>query len=396
MADNKEPLRTDKKTGIPLLLSSSPHIVSPVNTSVLMGNMLAALAPSAVFGVVLFGVPALLTILVSVASAAAAEALFRLAARREVRVRDLSAAVTGLLLALILPPSMPLWMTALGAVFAVIVAKEFFGGLGGNVFNPALIGRAFLLMSFPAAMTKWHFSPGPFPLRLTDAMSSATLVDGVSGVTPLGIVKAGSGVSGLGRVLLQAHISPSDSWGSTMKALFIGWHPGSIGESPAWLILAAFAFLLIRRTIDWRAPAGMIAAAFVSSFVLGLDPLFSVLSGGLLFGAVFMATDYVTAPLTAAGKLIFGIGAGIISILIRKWGTYPEGVSYGILIMNGFTPFLNKLLPRKYGFVPKKKAAAPPQTAPAVPAAPPSGVSASAPGTAAAPAAPDAKERPHE
>jgi electron transport complex protein RnfD len=270
-------------------------------------------------------------------------------------------------------------MTALGAVFAVVVAKEFFGGLGGNVFNPALIGRAFLLMSFPAAMTKWHFPPGPFPLRLTDAMSSATLVDGISGVTPLGIVKAGGGVAGVGKVLVKAHLSAADSWWPTMKALFTGWHPGSIGESPAWLILAAFVFLLVRKTIDWRAPAAMIAAAFVSALALGLDPLFSVFSGGLLFGAVFMATDYVTAPLTAGGKLIFGIGAGIISMLIRKWGTYPEGVSYGILIMNGLTPFLNKLLPRKYGFVPKKKAAPPPQAAPATPAAP---AGAAAPGAA--------------
>jgi electron transport complex protein RnfD len=375
MAENKEPLRMGEKAALPLLLSSSPHIVSPVNASTLMGSMLAALAPSALFGVVLFGVPALLTIVVSTASAAAAEALFRLVTRQETRVRDLSAAVTGLLLALILPPSMPLWMTALGAVFAVIVAKEFFGGLGGNVFNPALIGRAFLLMSFPAAMTKWHFPPGPFPLRLTDAMSSASLVDGISGVTPLGIIKTGSDVSGVGKVLVQAHLSASDSWWSTMKVLFIGWHPGSIGESPAWLILAAFVFLLIRKTIDWRAPVGMIAAAFVSSFVLGLDPLFSVLSGGIIFGAVFMTTDYVTAPLTAGGKLIFGIGAGIISILIRKWGTYPEGASYGILIMNGLTPFLNRLLPKKYGFVPKKKAAPPPQAAP----------SAAAPAAAAAP-----------
>jgi electron transport complex protein RnfD len=350
-----------------------------------MGNMLVAVAPSAVFGVVLFGVPALLTIVVSVLSAMAAEALFRLAIRQETRVRDLSAAVTGLLLALILPPSMPLWMTALGAVFAVIVAKEFFGGLGGNVFNPALAGRAFLLMSFPAAMTRWHFPPGIFPLRLTDAMSSATLVDGISGVTPLGIIKAGSDVSGVGRVLVQAHLSGSDSWWSTMKTLFIGRHPGSIGESPVWLILAAFVFLLIRKTIDWRAPAGMIAAAFVSALVLGLDPFFSILSGGIMFGAVFMATDYVTAPLTSRGKLIFGIGAGIISILIRRWGTYPEGASYGILIMNGLTPFLNRLLPGKYGFVPKKKAAPPPQAAPAAPALSGAPAAVTVPSGAAAP-----------
>jgi electron transport complex protein RnfD len=320
-----------------------------------MANMLIALTPVSVFGIVMFGIQALLNIAVSVVSAIIAEALFRLITRQQIRAGDLSAGVTGLLLALIIPPSTPLWMTALGAAFAVIAAKEFFGGLGANVFNPALTGRAFLLMSFPAAMTKWHFPSGLFPLHLTDAMSNAALVDGISGVTPLGIIKAGSGVSGLGKVLVRAHLSASDSYWSTMKTLFIGWHPGSTGESPVWLILAAFIFLLLSKTIDWRAPAGMIAAAFVSAFILGLDPLFSILSGGLMFGAVFMATDYVTSPLTARGKIIFGIGAGIISILIRKWGTYPEGVSYGILIMNAAVPFLNKLLPRKYGFVPKKK-----------------------------------------
>jgi electron transport complex protein RnfD len=323
-----------------------------------MANMLIALAPVSVFGIVIFGVPALLNIAVSVAAAILAEILFRLITRQQVRAGDLSAGVTGLLLALIIPPAMPLWMTALGAVFAIIAAKEFFGGLGANVFNPALTGRAFLLMSFPAAMTKWHFPAKSFPLRLSDAMSSATLVDGISGVTPLGIIKAGSDVSGLGKVLVQAHLSASDSYWSTMKTLFIGRHAGSIGESPVWLILAAFIFLLLSKTIDWRAPVGMIAAALVSAFMLGLDPLFSILSGGLMFGAVFMSTDYVTSPLTARGKIIFGAGAGIISILIRKWGTYPEGVSYGILIMNAAVPFLNRLLPRKYGFVPKKKAAA--------------------------------------
>jgi electron transport complex protein RnfD len=321
-----------------------------------MANMLIALTPVSIFGIVLFGLPALLTILVSIASAMAGEALFRLITRQPVRVKDCSAAVSGLLLALILPPSTPLWMSALGAVFAVVVAKEFFGGLGANIFNPALAGRAFMLMSFPAAMTKWHHPAGGFILRLTDALSSATLVDGVSGVTPLGIIKAGGDVAGVGKVLAAAHLSPSDSYWSTIKTLFFGYHGGSIGESSIFLILAGFVFLLVRRTIDWRAPVGMIAAAFLVSFVLGMDPLFGILSGGLCFGAVFMVTDYVTAPLTAKGKFIFGFGAGLITILIRKWGSFPEGVTYGILVMNAVSPFLSRLLPKKYGFVPKKRA----------------------------------------
>jgi electron transport complex protein RnfD len=315
-----------------------------------MANMLIALAPAAGFGIVLYGLPALLTILVSVVSAVAAESLFRGLTGQDIRARDLSGAVSGLLLALIIPPATPLWMTALGAVFAVVAAKEFFGGLGGNVFNPALIGRAFLLMSFPAALTSWTI-PGS--------------ADGLSGATPLGILKlelaAGQTLSqalaGVGADLTAAGLAPSPDYWQVIRTLFIGNRGGCIGESSILCILAGGVYLLVTKTIDWRAPAAMIAACFMSSLALGLDPLFSILSGGLVFGAVFMATDYVTAPLTFKGKLIFGFGAGLITVLIRKWGNYPEGVSYGILIMNALTPFLNRLLPRKYGYVPKKRGA---------------------------------------
>ncbi|MDR0399666.1 MAG: RnfABCDGE type electron transport complex subunit D [Treponema sp.] len=338
-----------------LLLASSPHIGSPVRSARLMAQVLAALAPAAVFGIVLFGLPALFTVLVSVASAVLGETLFRLAVRQEPRARDLSAAVTGLLLALTLPPSTPLWMTALGAVFAVVVAKEFFGGLGANVFNPALSGRAFMLMSFPAAMTTWHRPPGRFAAVLDQDLGLSSIVDGVSGVTPLNIVKLGGSLEGLGRDLFASGASGSAGYWSTIKTLFIGNHAGSLGESSILLILAACIFLLITKTIDWRAPLAMILAGFLGSWALGYDPLFGILSGGLLYGAVFMASDYVTAPLTPRGKLIFGFGAGLITVLIRKWGSYPEGVTYGILIMNALTPFLNRLLPRKYGYVPRKK-----------------------------------------
>jgi electron transport complex protein RnfD len=320
-----------------------------------MGNMLISLTPVSAYGVVIFGLPALLNIIVSVAAAILGEAAFRKITRQDLRMADLSAGVTGLLLALIIPPSTPLWMTALGAVFSVVVAKEFFGGLGANVFNPALIGRAFLLMSFPAALTKWHFPQGHFVTKFTDAMGNPALVDGVSGVTPMNILKAGSGAAGIGKVFAAANLSSSADYWSTVKTLFTGNHAGSIGESSILLILAALIFLLVTKTIDWRAPVGMIAAGVLASWALGVDPLVGILGGGIMFGAVFMATDYVTAPLTAKGKLIFGFGAGLITILIRKWGSYPEGVTYGILVMNGITPFLNRLLPKKYGFVPKKK-----------------------------------------
>jgi electron transport complex protein RnfD len=293
--------------------------------------MLIALAPVSVFGVVIFGLPALLNIIVAVAAAIAGETLFRLLIRQPIRAKDLSAGVTGLLLALVIPPSMPLWMTALGSLFAVIVAKEFFGGLGANVFNPALTGRAFLLMSFPAAMTTWHYPQDGFALALTDATSGATYLATTHSDTVL-----------------------SSPYWQTIKELFLGYRAGCTGETSVLLILAAFFFLLLTKTIDWRAPVSMVAAAFIAAFAFGLDPLFAILSGGLIFGAVYMVTDYVTSPLTPAGKIIFGAGAGLISILIRKWGSYPEGVSYGILIMNCAVPFLNKILPRKYGYVQKK------------------------------------------
>jgi electron transport complex protein RnfD len=318
----------------PLLLGSSPHFVSPVNTVTLMRNMHIALVPVSVFGIVIFGLPALLNILVGAASAIAGESLFRLITRQKVRVKDLSAGITGVLLALVIPPSTPLWMTALGAVFAVVVGKEFFGGLGANVFNPALIGRAFLMMSFPAAMTKWHGPQDGFALTLPDATSSASYLYTMEG---------------------GAHMS-GPYW-QIMKELFFGYRAGCTGETSILLILAAFIFLLATRTIDWHTPVSMVAASVLASLALGLDPLFTVLSGGLLFGAVYMATDYVTTPVTFWGKIIFGAGAGLIAVMVRKWGNYPEGVSYGILIMNATVPFLNRLLSRKYGFVPKKKPA---------------------------------------
>jgi electron transport complex protein RnfD len=317
-----------------------------------MAAVLIALAPASIFGVVLFGPPALLTILVSAAAAVGAEALFRRLTGQEIRTGDLSAAVTGLLLALILPPSTPLWMTALGAAFAVIVAKEFFGGLGANVFNPALIGRAFLIMSFPAAITTWQ-RPSGF---LEDALKG--LPEGISGATPLNIIKQGGSIADVGADLVSSGLSSSPDYWPVMKTLFIGNRAGCIGESSILLILAGGVYLLVTKTIDWRAPLAMIASAFAASFVLGRDPLFSVLSGGLCFGAFFMATDYVSAPLTAKGKLIFGFGAGLVTALIRQWGNYPEGVTYGILVMNALTPFLNRLLPKKYGFTPPKKGGA--------------------------------------
>ncbi|MDR1956310.1 MAG: RnfABCDGE type electron transport complex subunit D [Treponema sp.] len=328
---------------VTVILASSPHIASPVDTKRLMTYVLIALAPVSIFGVIIFGLPALVTIIAAVAAAVLGEACFRWLTKQDIRIKDLSAVVTGLILALILPAGTPVWITALGAIFAIVVAKEFFGGLGANVFNPALIGRAFLIMSFPAALTTWY-RPGGF-------------TDAVTGATPLGILKTGGSMAQVGADFVAAGLADSPSYGSILKTLFLGNHGGCIGETSILLILVGAVFLVLTKTIDWRAPTAMIGASFLGALVLGLDPLFTLLSGGIIFGAVFMATDYVSAPLTANGKLLFGVGAGIITVLIRKWGNFPEGVTYGLLIMNACTPFLNRLLQKKYGFVPTPKGA---------------------------------------
>ena len=353
MSDSTKEIPKEK----PLIyISSSPHTGSPVNSQKLMARVLIALTPVSIFGIVLYGVPALMTIVVSIAAAELAEALFRKIIRREMRYKDLSAAVTGLLLALIMPPATPLWITAMGSAFAIIVAKEFFGGLGANVFNPALIGRAFILLSFPVAATTWSI-PRAFFTPDTAIAASATgpVADALSGATPLGIITMEGTIADVGAGLAALGLAPGSDYWSTMQSLFLGTHGGSIGESSILLILIGFIYLLFTRTIDWRTPVSMILSVFVFSFLLGSDPLFAILSGGVVFGAVFMATDYVTGPLSASGKLIFGISAGLITVLIRLWGNFPEGVTYGILIMNAVTPFLNRLLQKKYGYVKPSK-----------------------------------------
>ena len=340
-------------------ISSSPHVASTVNSVTLMRRVLIALAPVSIFGVILYGLPALLTIVVAIVSAELAEALFRKIIRREMRNKDLSAAVTGLLLALVLPPSTPLWITAMGAFFAIIVAKEFFGGLGANVFNPALIGRGFILLSFPVAATRWSLPMSFFPADSGIAASATGYVaDAISGATPLGILKMQGTIADVGAGLAATGLAAGSDYCSTITSLFIGIRGGCIGESSILLILMGFIYLLATRTIDWRTPVMMILSVFVFSFLFGRDPLFAVLAGGVLFGAVFMATDYVTGPLTSTGKIIFGLCAGLITVLIRQWGNYPEGVTYGILICNAVTPYLNRLLQKKYGFIKPAKGGA--------------------------------------
>ncbi|HNY22197.1 MAG TPA: RnfABCDGE type electron transport complex subunit D [Treponemataceae bacterium] len=325
-----------------IYISPAPHFAVPMTTRQTMFVVIAALLPIAAYGVWLFGFPALVTIVAAVASTVVFESLFRLVTRQDVRAGDLSAAVSGLLLAMVLPPTTPVWMTILGGLFAMVVAKEFFGGLGANVFNPALSGRAFLLVSFATPMTTWI------------APSLGKAADAVTSATPLAYIKPAEGaISTAAQIAEKLGYS---SAGDLYLSYFMGARGGCIGESAIFLIAFAFVALVATRIIDWRAPVAMIVTACAVTWIAGINPLLTLLSGGLAFGAVFMATDYATSPVTPIGRLIFGAGCGLITALVRVFGGYPEGVMFSILIMNSLVPFLNKIIPRKYGWVrPAKK-----------------------------------------
>ena len=324
-----------------IFMSPAPHVVTPVKTQTLMLDVIIALLPLTAYGIYLFSIPALVRIIVSVLCCVGFESLFRLICNLDIRVKDLSAVITGLLIALVIPPNLPIWMLILGCLFAIVVGKEFFGGLGANVFNPALVGRAFMFVSFSGAMTSW-IQPGN---SFFDAMSTAT---------PLKLINAKEGIA-----LSASEIAKTLNLGSSTDLytqLILGNHAGCIGETSILLILLGFAYLLFKKVIDWRTPVTMMVTAVAITAIGGINPILTLTSGGLAFGAVFMATDYVTSPVTPKGKLLFGAGCGLITGLIRLFSGMPEGVMYSILIMNAIVPFLNKIIPVKYGYVkPPKK-----------------------------------------
>ncbi len=295
-----------------LHISVSPHIRSSRSTKDIMLDVILALLPATVAGVIFFGLPALWLIIACVASAVLSEALFYRILKKEMPIGDLSAVVTGLLLALNLSANIPIWQAVIGSVFAIIIVKCFFGGIGCNVVNPAITGRVFMLVAF-GTMAK-----SAFPL---DSVATATpLVELANGNMP------------------------------NLMDLFIGKVGGCIGETSALALLIGFVYLIVKRVISWHIPIVYIATVFVFTFAVKGDltvALAYILSGGLFIGAIFMATDYVTSPSTAWGKVIFGVGAGIITVLIRLWGNYPEGVSFAILLMNILNPFIEKWTPRK-------------------------------------------------
>ena len=311
-----------------LHISVSPHIHSKRTTQKVMLDVLIALLPATIAGVVIFGIESLWVIAVCVGVSVLSELLFNIIVKKQQTVSDLSAAVTGLLLALNLPANVPLWQAAVGSLFAIIIVKCLFGGIGRNVVNPAITGRVFMLVAF-SSLTKAAFPKG---------------VDATSAATPLpAIADALSKVEGNAKFDVSTVVS--------LKDLLLGNIGGALGETCAVALLIGGLYLLIKKVITWHIPVAFIGTTFLFTLIVkdfdAMLALSLVLSGGLILGAFFMATDYVTSPTTPLGKIIFGIGAGLITVLIREWGVYPEGVSFAILIMNILNPYIDSLTARK-------------------------------------------------
>ncbi len=306
------------------ILRNSPHIRGRLTAKMCMWHVIIALLPATLCAFYYFGLPAIAVTATSIGCCLASEWLIaRYLLSRVSRASLVAAALTGLLLALNLPSTLPLWTVAIGSAVAIGIGKMCYGGLGCNIFNPALVGRVFLLISFPALMTYWAIPGSAFE---ADATTGATLLS----------------------ALKQGHL-PDESY--AYCDLFLGNRGGSLGETGALALLAGLAYLLWKRIITWHIPVAIIATVIVFDLLLGVQAGIDVLSGGLLLGAVFMATDYVTSPVDKTGMLIYGAMIGIITVCIRRWGAYPEGMSFAILIMNGFTPLINRYCkPRRFGY----------------------------------------------
>lgn len=317
-----------------MLLQSSPFLRRGLTVPRLMIDVLIGLAPVVAASVWFFGMSAVLVL----ASATAGAVLTEWAVSGRRTLGDWSAVLTGVILGLTLPPGVPLWVAFLGGVAAIGLGKAVFGGLGQNLFNPALVGRAFLQAAFPTVMTTWSVQGGVLEMRSSNFAPPFMHVDAETAATPLGAMKF-DGVS--------------TGWGE----LLLGNIGGSLGETSALVIIVCGVILALRRAFDWRLPVGMVGSVFVMSAAFWLidgekypDPVFMVLSGGLLFGAVYMATDPVTTPVTPRGAWIFAVGAGALVVLIRLWGGLPEGVMYAILLMNAATPLIGRIdQPRALG-----------------------------------------------
>ena len=306
-----------------LVVSVSPHVHSQFTTRNIMGMVILALLPSGIMGVYFLGLRALAVIAACILACVASEFIWqKYVVKTKLTINDLSAVVTGLLLAYNLPPSIPLWMAICGSVFAIIVVKQFYGGIGCNIVNPALAARAMMLISWPTAMTTWT-------------------INGVSSATPLSAMKAGSAVK------------------LSIFEMASGNMAGCIGETSAILLIIGGLYLIWEEVISWRIPVIYILTAAILGGLFnhggGFLPLHEILTGGLLIGAFFMATDYTTSPMSAKGQVIYAFGCGLLTALIRTWGGYPEGVSFSILIMNVAVPLIDMYTEPKIFGSPKKK-----------------------------------------
>ncbi|WP_369018720.1 RnfABCDGE type electron transport complex subunit D [Thermatribacter velox] len=326
-----------------LVFTPSPHIKDATTVPWIMKQVFLALLPAAIWGIYFFGPAyAFWPLLLSILSCVGFEALDCWLFKRPLSIFDGSALVTGMLLGLSLPPGCPFWIPIVGGGAAILLGKQVFGGLGQNIFNPALVGRAVLLVSWPQAMTTWVAkTPFAFPNLEQGAMNLASGVDVVTTPTPLGISKM-FGYSTLKQ--LDPHI---------LWRLFVGLVPGSIGEISALLLLAGFFYLLWRGIVSWDIPVFFFVGLTLVAFLGGENPLYHLLAGGAVMGACFKATDYVTTPMTQNMRYLFGFGAGAITALIRIAGGYPEGVTFGILAMNALVPLMDRHQPRRFGVKPR-------------------------------------------
>ncbi len=304
--------------GEKLILSVSPHLTGWRTTQNIMLDVIIALCPAAVASVIIFGLRALAVYAATILSAVIFEFLFDRIMKKENTVSDLSAVITGMLLAMNLPVTIPLWQAVIGSFFAIVIVKCLFGGIGKNFANPAIAGRIVMLLAFASSMSAVPAFRGS--------------VDAISSATPLGLLAGGNGSS------------------LSLVRLLIGTHSGALGETCAAALLAGGAYLLIRRVISWHTPVVFIVTVYLGSLIVTGSPytaLQYILSGGLILGAFFMATDYVTTPTSKWGQIVFGLGCGLLTFLIRFWGSYPEGVSFSILLMNILTPYMDKWTRRK-------------------------------------------------
>lgn len=323
-----------------LMVSSSPHIVNKQSTTTIMRDVIIALIPALIAGIIYFGPRVLLVTGATVATSVLFEFLARKIMKRDNTIGDLSAAVTGLLLALNLPPEIPVWMAIIGSFIAIVVVKQMFGGIGQNFVNPALLARIVLLISFPQPMTTWA-EPLAWLKGGADAITNATTgptVDALSTATPLAALQSGS---------MEL---------PKIADLFLGNVSGSIGETCALALIIGGIYLVWRKVISPVIPIVYVSTVALMCVFTGQNVLYHILSGGLLLGAIFMATDYTTSPMTTKGKIIYAIGCGLITSVIRFYGSLPEGVSYSIILMNILTPHIDRLTMKKpFGAVPSKR-----------------------------------------